>query len=531
MSCGVCQQTASARRKPVCISCAQALLLEPRLSLAEALLSREKSHTHVEAVVRPGNDGILAALPEDADWDAITSAISSRSHERARTEKDAIEIRLESISEKAKELQQQVEDHKRYIAEHQKLHQQRRAAITSERQELAKRKSQAFEPVQAAIKRANRHLDKIHTRTADAREFLVKEVGALCGLRHVQDKKGRSEFYLDGLPIPNLKDLNCINGRIRGDKVGRLSGQPLSEPHEVISASLDNVCLFLGVCCYYLSIRLPAEVILPHDDFPHSALMQREASYRVGEVRYPGIGSTSSSPAQSRTLHSESERGKARLVQLHRPLTHLQKQDPKTYALFLEGTVLLAYNIAWLCRTQGVVVGTPSFDDICDLGKNLYALAGKDSRHPLERRNTSDKANAAKKESSSMQFGRFSHISANGFLAGHQGLEMFAPDVWRVSVTTVTDRLKSYLSKEASRSEWHYIEDTEWDDVLEHEQAVMVGGASVIKRPIDAKGPAMSIMSVAPHDGAEAGDAKANASQAKSNSGWTKLRGRGGDAA
>ena len=195
--------------------------------------------------------------------------------------------------------------------------------------------------------------------------------------------------------------------------------------------------------------------------------------------------------------------------------------------------MLLAYDIAWLCRTQGVVDGTPSFDDICDIGRNLYAFAGKDIRPALDRRTTATSNNTANEPTRNVQFGRYSHNSSKHSLAGHEGTAVFAPDAWRVSMTTLTDRLKSYLRNEAGKAEWHIIDDTEWDDVLEHEQAVMIGGASMMKPLSNAKGPAMSVMSVAPHDGADdSSDAKSVAGKVKGkgSSGWTKLRGRGGDA-
>lgn len=523
MECSVCEREITARRKGLCGSCVQASLYKPRIDKVQAILSNEKAHAHVEAVVRPGNDGVLAALPEDADWDAITVGISTYGNRKAEAEKERMELRIEDISEKAKELQQQIEDHKRYVAEQKKLHQSRREAIKSGRGELARHRTEATGPVQADIKKAKRQLEKMHTRTAEAREYLCKEVGTLCGLQRAKDSKGKSLFYLAGLPMPNLKDLNALSGRLRGDRFGVLDdNRPVAEPHELVSASFDNVCLFLGVCCYYLSVRMPAEIILPTVDFPHSAVMQREASYKAGELRYPGTPSNNPSPAQSRTLVAGSERGKPRPLQLRKQLLALQTHNSKTYELFLEGAMLLAYDIAWLCRTQGITEGTPSFDDVCDIGRNLYSLAGPRSRPGLDRRATG--ATNKTDTGTGNQFGRFSHASVTHALAGHGGIAIFAPDAWRVSVTTLTDKLKSYLRSEASRSEWHVVDYKEWNN-MEHDPAVMVGDTSAPRRPENARGPAMSVMTVSPHDGADDDEAPPTA---KGGSGWTKLRGRGG---
>lgn len=535
MECDICQRPFSARRHPFCVSCARAKIFPSRIDQVQALLNREEKHRVVEAVVRPGNDGVIAALPENADWDAITAGINQRSHERAQTEKESADGRLARISEGVKELKEQIEDHKRYIAETKESNQKRREAIALQKHELEKRKAPLLEPVQAAIRKANRHLGKQRNRTAEAREYLCKEVGALCELHRMKDRKGRYEYYLNGLLIPNLKDLNCINGRIRGEKLAKVSGPSATEAHELISASLDNICLFLGICCHYLSTRLPAEIVLPHADFPHAALMQRDTSYKAGDIRYPGLGSSHTSPAQSRILSASVERGKARLPQLDRPLLLLQKQDNKTYGLFLEGVMLLAYDIAWLCRAQGVVEDSPSFDDVCDIGRNIYALAGKDDkdgdgdapRPSLPKRTTTattTTATSTAKPSVQPDFGRYSHASAQHSLAGSSGHALFAPDAFKVSLTTLTDRLKAYLRNEAAKSEWDIIDTTEWNDVLEHEQAVMVGG-----RPVNGKekgkGPDMSVMTVA-EEGEQGGKAPLPGDAPMK--GWTKIRGRGG---
>jgi hypothetical protein len=97
------------------VTCAQATLYEPRIRQITGLLDRENAHTHTEAIVRPGNDGVLAALPQDADWDAITNAVKKHSSERARAEHTRVQTRIDAITEQADVLRRQLEDHKTYM--------------------------------------------------------------------------------------------------------------------------------------------------------------------------------------------------------------------------------------------------------------------------------------------------------------------------------------------------------------------------------------------------------------------------------
>lgn len=531
MECGLCSKPLSRRRKPSCASCSQASLYGPRVEQVTSLLSREKAHTHVEAIVRPGNDGILAALPEDADWDAITIGIKTNSHERAKADEEATEERIRSIAEKADELKQQIEEYRAMAADQREASERRRKALATERTQLEKRKTKALEPIHLSIRKAKHRLDKVHSRTMEARGYLCKEVSSLSGLKKVRREDGKAAYRLSGLPLPDLRDLNGLNGRVRAENEEFLSGgKYYAEPHELVSTSLDNTCRFLAICCHYLSIRLPAEILLPHNDFPHSAIVPPDSSYRTPIARYPGYGQSPSPEVYRDLLGNELSR--PRLLQINRPLSQLQKEDPKSAALFVEGVTLLAYNVAWLCRTQGVDVA-PSFDDICALGRNLHQLfPAKDRKaRPTLTRNITSATNNTERTTitdtdTRPTFGSHSHGSARHSLSGHEGLALLgAESDWRISVTRLTDQLKSHLRHELQRAEWHIVEDTEWDEVLEVDQPVLVGGA---RQYSEAKGPAMSVMTIKPSDGADDEDATLG-DRAKGRSGWMKVRGRGGD--
>lgn len=521
MECGICANTFDNRRKAFCVSCTRAKLYASRIEQAAALLGREKAHTHVEAIVRPGNDGILAALPEDADWDAITAGVKANSAERAKEERQAVEDRIRDITHRAEQLKRDIEEYRALIAERKAGNERRRERLTSEHARFEKDKARAVEPIHALIRKTRHRLNKVHGRTVEARSCLCQEAGSLSLLHKVKLPDGRSQFLLRDLPITSLKDLNGINKRLRLESIEQPSGaKQLLESHELISASMDNICRFLGICCHYLSVRLPAEIIQPHNDFPHPAILPIGSSYRPSLPSYPGLQLANTA---SRAKSIATEGSKPRLLQLDRPLPQLLKEDSKAAVLFIEGVSLLAYDIAWLCRTQGA--GTlNAFDEICDLGRNLHQLfSNKDKKgRPVLNRNISSatgktERSAVDLENGKPTLGSWSHGSSKNSLAAPQADDQL-PE-WKLSITKFVDHLKSYLRNEAARAEWDIITDTEWDEELEHEKPVLVGGYK--------RSPAMSVMTVKPSDGDDEVVVAGNvADKAK---GWMKVRGRGGE--
>lgn len=521
MECRICSTALDARGKPLCVSCAKAKLYNARVEQAASLLGREKAHTHVEAIVRPGNDGILAALPEDADWDAITAGVKANSAQRAQEEREAIEARIRDITEKADRLRKDIKEYKALITSREGANERRRERLAAGQAQLEKEKARTTEAIRAAVQKARHRLNRVHTRTMEARECLCQEAGVLSGLLKTRLPDGRSQVILRGLPLPSLKELNGMTKRLKSESITQGSeSKEVLAPYELISASMDNVCRFLGLCCHYLSIRLPAEIILPHNDCPYPAILTIGSSYR------PGLPIDPSSQSSNTASTGPSDNPRLRLLRLDRPLPQLLKEDSKAATLFIEGVSLLAYDLAWLYRTQGAAT-LNAFEEICDLGRNTYQLfPNKDSKgRPVLNRNISlattklDRS-VVDTDDGKTRFGSFSHGSARNSLAGPQTEDQL-PE-WKISITKFIDQLRAYLRNEAARAEWDIIDDTEWDEELEHEKPVLVGGYK--------RSPAMSVMTVKPSDGDdEMMHPMGMPGGPKGSSGWMKLRGRGGD--
>lgn len=238
---------------------------------------------------------------------------------------------------------------------------------------------------------------------------------------------------------------------------------------EVISTSLAHIAHIVMLASHYLAIRLPAEISLPHRDYPRPTIFSLTSSYRHGEVPYPG----SALPQTGTSTKSEGDSQhvpRPRPLYIDKPLPTLAKEDPSSYSLFLEGVTLLAYNVSWACSTQGVSIGDKnSYDDVCNLGQNLWRLMIGDQlyRKSVEptfpNSLTGAVVDSAKDESAQTtkpQIGRWSHGTAHSFLGGAEGTE-FIRSLKLLAPIKLADRLKKRLSSEAPMLEWEKIDGDE----------------------------------------------------------------------
>ena len=216
----------------------------------------------------------------------------------------------------------------------------------------------------------------------------------------------------------------------------------------------------LSLASHYLSIRLPAEVTLPHRDYPRPTIFTLPSSYDHESVPFPG---TLHFSAESRDYARQHPR--PRPLYVDKPLASLAKEDPAVYSLFLEGVTLLAYDISWMCHTQGVSIGEKnSFEDVCRLGRNLYNLliaqnhitpAGKVFAATSESQDPGDAPNVTS------MMGRYSHGSAHSNLAGSEGIE-FVRSFKLPSPVKIVDKLKKRLLSEVTVPEWEVLDEDAW---------------------------------------------------------------------
>lgn len=304
----------------------------------------------------------------------------------------------------------------------------------------------------------------------------------------------------------------------------------------------------------YLHIRLPAEVTLPRRDYPRPTIFSLSSSYRSEDVPFPGTsgGGQPQIPNESRNRdHQRTPR--PRPLFIDKPLPSVAKEDPSTYALFIEGVVLLAYNIAWLCCSQGVSIGDKdSFEDVCNMGRNMYNLliGNQVYRNPTGRifpvsssaapnsKDNDDEPGEIAKATASM--GRYSHGAAHFFLGSADGNE-FVRGFKLPTPVKLADRLKRQLSTETPLPDWEILEDDFWapeDNCLEdgvlvkdhrrrdgdkdkesERRSFGVESVMTVRTAVDTPGADGSRL--APLSGSAADKARSSGT-----SGWTKLKSR-----
>ncbi|BDD57918.1 hypothetical protein MAP00_003238 [Monascus purpureus] len=218
------------------------------------------------------------------------------------------------------------------------------------------------------------------------------------------------------------------------------------------------------------------------------------------------------------------------------------------YALFLEGAALLAWNISWLCRTQGLSLASDSWEEVCDLGKNMWqllvaspaqvpssmrAFASRDVQSKMKVSRDHPRTSIQRAKSFPM-LGHYSHGTVHSFLGGSEGTEFMRS--WKLPTPTrVVDKLRTTLLGEMASAEWELLEKKEWDDQLHEQHQTVPEKVSVATE--STTGSELPSNEIGPSHIALVGTGVSGSSQKcineqrvasrpKGTSGWTKLKSR-----
>jgi hypothetical protein len=254
----------------------------------------------------------------------------------------------------------------------------------------------------------------------------------------------------------------------------------IAAKHDDLSASLTHVAYLTTRAANYLALRLPAEITLPHKDYPLPTIFLPQSSYQAREVPFPGTTpatSSSNSPVTSRTFDTR-PLPTPRPLFLRGPLSKLAKDDHKQYSYFVEGVTLLAWNIAWLCKTQGMS-GFDTEWDICAVGRNLWnLLLAEKANLSTVMAQASVRGVGARQpppENYPARFGHLSHGTAHSFFNSTDGKNIMRDWRLRLPMSSV-GKVKEFLNNEMQKAEWELLQENEWDVEAAEEEAVLVGG-------------------------------------------------------
>lgn len=219
-------------------------------------------------------------------------------------------------------------------------------------------------------------------------------------------------------------------------------------------------------------------------------------------------------------------------------IANVYNDDPAAFSLFNEGVSLLALNVAWLCGSQGLHNGTEAWNDVTDVGKNLWnlllALPQNLPGHAdatMPRSKTGRKTERTPKAVSMPPFrlGQGSHSSARQFLGSPYKLEC---KLQLPKFAVLTGQLKAAIHADTKNAEWELLLQDEWDDGTEQfDEAVHIRTRAMDGHNFD---DARSIMTTRTRLGeddrttampSEAGEGFKSL-KTTGTSGWTRVRGR-----
>ncbi|KAI0837570.1 UV radiation resistance protein and autophagy-related subunit 14-domain-containing protein, partial [Hypoxylon sp. FL0890] len=522
MDCDICHRAHHPNRLPFfCVIDARNALYEGRVANARILMETEEIESRVTKLLSES----------DANSDNPGTNRFSRAYvENCVSEEHKAKERTERIIAAADKLRDEVAAAKKEVEERKASIARKKSDLTAASQGVFARRNRQLEETTKATKMTKYTWDREYEAMTQYRAALCMEVAKLYRLQRI--KRGnpvRFEYKIGGIDIVDLHNMN--------------SAQP-----ELISASLAHITHLLWLTSHYLSVRLPAEITLPHNDYPRPTIFSLQSSYHHGDVAFPGTSLLPPDPWVRQFAHVPHPRP----LFLDKPLSTLAKEEPIAYNSFLEGVVLLAYDIVWLCRTQGVPVGdnSNSLEDFAQMGRNLYNLLINSSlqRNPQKIADapsqTSAEYNPAELGKNAPRMGLYSHGTAHTFLGNAAGTEL-TRGFRMPNVMKMADKLRAKLLRENPSPEWELLEDDAWtpDDALD--DGVLVGGTPA-KGQLGVPGHRFGIesyMSVntvksgsssdqnprVPHGGSGNGVASASGrdrekERERGTSGWTKIK-------
>lgn len=468
MQCDICFRTGDLKLPFLCPTDARNQLYEPRLKHARVLLEKAALDKDISEITS-----------RNTSADAIDQASKNLSNHSSRWDIDRAVNERESTIDRTKQIIAQAEDLRANIAAARDDIERRKALLKRRKSELASakngteaRRAKQLEEIDRKTKMTTYRWNQMHVMTAQSRAFLCGEAAKLYGLQRLRDHGvWLNEYSIAGIKIIDLRAMNSASAA-------------------QITTSLSYIAHLLVLATHYLAIRLPAEITLPHRDYPLPTILSLSSSHTSTNLPFPGstpVQSSSNSPSASK--HAEvNNMPRPRPLFLRKPLPLLAAEDPSAYALFIEGTTLLAYDIAWVCKSQGISVGssTPtSFEDLCDIGRNLFNLLIGSSPRPSppsrlsSAQSTPTKSKYSRDQENSSEdpkqlnagitsIGQFSHGTAHTSLNSPFGQE-FVRTFKLLSPVKLADELKKRLHNEVASAEWEVVDQNAWTEDLNEE--------------------------------------------------------------
>jgi len=519
MECDICQRPPDKSLDFFCTACARNVVYVPRLEHARVLLEKNVLKTKVEEAVNTERHGRNDAPDSphtntdgviwQKEWKQVQANESNRRVARIKDEQ-------ESVKQEAAGLKAQIEELKAKITE-------KRRVLDTIQSKVPQRWKEDLSQTNIANSKALSSLLQTQHKSVGSRATLCREAASLMRLRQrrrQRDAPGREQYSIAGLTLPDLREISNV----------RCAD---------LTAVLGSVAHLVLLVAFYLGVRLPAEITLQARDYPLPTINIPSASYRGRRQDFPAPGSAmsvSSSPSASRHELGTSLKSRPLFVgsdSRDERIVNFQKSEPQAFNIFIEGIALLAWDVAWLCRSQGFTAGTNSWEEICNVGKNLHQLLIANPQAPSIARIQSDR-NVLKRPGQSRKSSSPSYDIRNestgklgqntDLSAASQAAKAYQSETLRswafLSWQAVALSLRKTLLTEITSAEWELLQDEEWDDGGEQfDEAVFVKTRALDGQQYD---DARSIMTTRTRQD----DEPPSSARTPGTSGWTKLKQR-----
>ncbi|KAI5467377.1 UV radiation resistance protein and autophagy-related subunit 14-domain-containing protein [Mariannaea sp. PMI_226] len=429
MDCAICNRSHDTQSLPfLCTVDARNQIYEGRVKGLQLLLENETLQKEINDLL------------------ANTTSTTQHQKESLQAEQRIAEDRTTQVLAAADKLRRDIEAAREEIKAKKAAISSRRSDIAAVSNGLIERRMRQQKDIEKSTSMFNYRWSKNSEDMSSTRAFLCMEAARLYGLKRVKrGSPGRYDYYLGGHPVVDLSSMNSLSP-------------------ELISTSLAHIAHILMLTSHYLAIRLPAAITLPHRDYPRPTIFNLTNSYKPGEPPFPSQIGTPTPPSDGTTQHIP----RPRPLFIDKPLQQLAKEDPAAFSYFVEGVTLLAYDIAWICSTQGIPIGDKThFEDICSMGRNLYNLlinqqTNSGSIFPLPSTPQNTETDSTENKSGHVNWmGRFSHGATYYFLCGAEGTEL-VKNFKLPGPMKLADKLKKKLAAEAPTPDWEVLDDDAW---------------------------------------------------------------------
>ena len=515
MECDICSRLPDEALDFLCASCARTSAYLPRLEHAQVLLEKATFGTKVEQSIT--NDQVTQ-VSSSSDQSANSRKVWHNELKQVQISeiKQFIEqskVNRDQIHGECQILRDQIAELKSKIADMRKNLGTIKNKVPTDREAHLSNLSTANGNTTSSLLR-------LQQRSTSNRATLCREAAFLMRLRQrrrQKDAQGKEQYSIAGLTLPDLRDISnvrCVD----------------------LTAVLGSVVHLVLLVAFYLGVRLPAEIHMPAPDHALPTICAPSASYtgKKLDTSSPSASSIPGSPSASKHEIGASLRPRPLSIgsdDREERVFNFQKRETYAFNLFVEGITLLAWDVAWLCRSQGFNLGTNSWEAICNIGKNLHqlliaypqapSLTRIQSDRTLQKRpSQSRKASTAFEEARKETVGKLAQYSdVSATTVGGRSWQVEAMRAWEYSNwQAVALPLRKTLLTEIASADWEVLNDQEWDDGGEQfDEAVFVKSRALDGQQYD---DARSIMTTRTRLEDEA------SSRAPGTSGWTKLKSR-----